>query len=219
LDEDRFPVGGFASVSNRGGIESLLHSQLAYMEDADDGRPDLFDVKHLRDELLYYSRDENQLLRRRRDFSVVFAAALTQARFKDPELPCQRVLLALAGVVTVVRQLSRWLSLDALRFRLAVPDALKPERELLQLVLWDEIERGIVDVDVAAAATADAAGGPRLVVAWHPSERTGDALEWAVGGDRPVVRFAGPDQPEPARDDPMDSWHKAVAGVVSEWIS
>src|SRR4029077_5437075 len=28
LDEDAYPVGGFASISNRGSIESLLHSQL-----------------------------------------------------------------------------------------------------------------------------------------------------------------------------------------------
>ena len=32
LDEDIYPVGGFTSLSNRGSIESLLHSQLAYME-------------------------------------------------------------------------------------------------------------------------------------------------------------------------------------------
>src|SRR5262249_25557197 len=42
LDEDRYPVGGFASLSNRGSIESLLFSQLAYMEPE---RPDLFDIK------------------------------------------------------------------------------------------------------------------------------------------------------------------------------
>ena len=58
LDEDTYPVGGFTSISTRGSIESLLHSQLAYMET--DERPDLFDIKFLRDELLYYARDENQ---------------------------------------------------------------------------------------------------------------------------------------------------------------
>src|SRR5208283_2394504 len=66
LDEDTYPVGGYSSVSTRGSIESLLHSQLAFMEK--DERPDLFDIKYIRDELLYYSRDENQFLRRRRTF-------------------------------------------------------------------------------------------------------------------------------------------------------
>src|SRR5205814_9025804 len=63
LDEDTYPVGGFASISTRGTIESLLHSQLAFMEPATGDpqagtpRPDLFDIKFLRDELFYYSRD------------------------------------------------------------------------------------------------------------------------------------------------------------------
>src|SRR5262249_31434448 len=69
LDEDTYPVGGFTSISTRGSVESLLHSQLAYMEPE---RPDLFDIKYLRDELYYYSRDENQFLRRRRTFVFVF---------------------------------------------------------------------------------------------------------------------------------------------------
>src|SRR5206468_6673496 len=43
LDEDTYPVGGFSSLSTRGSVESLLHSQLALMEA--EGRPDLFDVK------------------------------------------------------------------------------------------------------------------------------------------------------------------------------
>ncbi len=57
LDEDLYPVGGYTSLSTRGTIESLLQSQLALMER--DERPDLFDIKFLRDELLYYARDEN----------------------------------------------------------------------------------------------------------------------------------------------------------------
>src|SRR5262249_33149481 len=30
FDEDTYPMGGFASISTRGSVESLLHSQLAY---------------------------------------------------------------------------------------------------------------------------------------------------------------------------------------------
>src|SRR5205823_679693 len=101
LDESTYPVGGFASLSTRGSMESLLQSQLAYMEKIDvidpltlpspppgggegngyslalseeEGRvraPDLFDAKYLRDELLYYSRDENEFLRRRRTFAFM----------------------------------------------------------------------------------------------------------------------------------------------------
>jgi len=96
LDEDTYPVGGFSSLSTRGTIESLLHSQLAFMEK--DERPDLFDVKFVRDELLYYARDENQFLRRRRTFVFVMHPDLVGTRFKDSELPYQRgVLLSAAA--------------------------------------------------------------------------------------------------------------------------
>ena len=54
LDEDTYPVGGYTSIATRGSIESLLHSQLAYMEHG--AGPDLFDMKFIRDELYYYSR-------------------------------------------------------------------------------------------------------------------------------------------------------------------
>src|SRR5262249_22986644 len=84
--------------------ESLLHSQLAFMEDAGE-RPDLFDVKYLRDELLFYSRDENQFLRRRRTFALVLYPDLVHARFKDAALPYQRVVLLLALLVVTVRTL------------------------------------------------------------------------------------------------------------------
>ena len=76
LDEDQYPVGGYTSIATKGSIESLLHSQLAYMEEE---QPDLFDMKFVRDELFYYSRDENQFLRRRRTFTFAFAADLVGA--------------------------------------------------------------------------------------------------------------------------------------------
>src|SRR5207253_3290566 len=114
LDDSAYPVGGFSSISTRGGIESLLHSQLAYMEL--DERPDLFDVKFLRDELLYYSRDENQFLRRRRTFVFALYPDLVQTRFKDAELPWQRCVLLLAFLIATVRKLTEWLSSDALQF-------------------------------------------------------------------------------------------------------
>src|SRR5947208_12431352 len=115
LDEDTYPVGGFSSLSTRGSIESLLHSQLAFMEGAGE-RPDLFDVKFLRDELLYYSRDENSFLRRRRTFVFALDADLVQARFKDAELPFQRVILLLAMLRAAASKLSDWLHTDALVF-------------------------------------------------------------------------------------------------------
>ena len=63
MEEDHYPIGGFTSISNRGTVESMVRSELAYIDEG--MRPDLFDIKFARNELLFYSRDENQFLRRR----------------------------------------------------------------------------------------------------------------------------------------------------------
>lgn len=149
MDEDQYPVGGYTSISTKGSIESLLHSQLAFMERAE--RPDLFDMKFVRDELFYYSRDENQFLRRRRSFIFALFPNLVAARFKDPMLPYQRIVMSLGVILTIVRRLSDWLSTDSLIFELVFvnpspdkPQPLAQEMELLQLLLQEPMERGAV---------------------------------------------------------------------------
>lgn len=146
LDEDTYPVGGFSSISTRGTIESLLHSQLAFMER--DARPDLFDVKFLRDELYYYSRDENQFLRRRRSFVFALFPDLVQTRFKDPELSYQRIVYLLAMACLTVEKLSAWLTTDALEFDfLFVGDGGTPlgdEYWLLEMLLREQIANDTV---------------------------------------------------------------------------
>ncbi|MGE3821729.1 MAG: hypothetical protein AB7I30_20140 [Isosphaeraceae bacterium] len=153
VDEDTYPVGGFTSISTHGSVESLLHSQLAYME-ADD-RPDLFDIKYARDELLYYSRDENQFFRRRRSVVVALHPDLTLARVKDPELPFQRIVLLLGLLVALVRRLSDWLSDEALVFEFLFVrpggldvEPLAPERGLLTMLFREAIANGTVVVDL-----------------------------------------------------------------------
>jgi hypothetical protein len=159
LDEDTYPVGGFSSLSTRGSVESLLHSQLAYMEH---DRPDLFDIKFLRDELLYYARDENQFLRRRRTFVLALCPDLVQARFKGPDAPYQAIVLVLALVVVAVRKLTEWLSNDALTFEVvfvvpAEPEALLDERKLLTTLLREAVANGTARLS-AVKTLEDVAG-------------------------------------------------------------
>jgi hypothetical protein len=154
LDEDTYPVGGFSSISNTGTIESLLHSQLAYMEPATGERPDLFDIKFLRGELLYYARDENEFLRRRRSVLLLLSPDLVETRLKDVNLPCQRIILVLASMLTIVRRLQVWLSGEALQIEILVPttdqQVLDDERELLTMALQDQVNNGTVCVGVIA---------------------------------------------------------------------
>lgn len=177
-DDDAYPVGGFSSLTNRGSTESLLHSQLAFMETDPEERPDLFDVKFLRDELLYYARDENQFYRRRRKYRVHLDPSLAGARWKDPEASVQRVIFAIASVVAVVRQVIHWLAEDALTFELVFPrdNSLEPELDIFKAVFTVEIETGTVrvgateasDVVSIAVATESIPDVPTLVVAQRP---------------------------------------------------
>lgn len=151
LTEDAYPVGGFSSISTKGTIESLLHSQLVYLERGE--RPDLFDIKFVRDELLYYSRDENQFLRRRTTLLIVLSADLVTARAKDPSLPYQRIVLTLGLLLALAMRLREWLSDEALELHVILPSAgnkpLAAEQDLLQLLFGDQIETGTATVECA----------------------------------------------------------------------
>lgn len=233
LDEDQYPVGGYTSISNRGSIESLLHSQLAYMEEKES--PDLFDMKFVRDELFYYSRDENQFLRRRRTFAFAFAPDLLAARFKDEELPCQRIVLACSTVLALVRKLTAWLSTDALHFELHFVKAgsnepLAEEAELFEILLRELIANKTASVIHSPTIEAVAAHCSRLSrqsqvqvleLAAEPTMAEPDgAVRTAlqVMAPRPAL-FDGYGQPVPLEaDDALEAWYAAVRVLLEFWV-
>jgi hypothetical protein len=236
LDEDTYPVGGYTSVSNRGTVESLLHSQLAYMEtDPSAERPDLFDIKFLRDELLYYSRDENQFLRRPRTFVLVLDPDLDEARFKEPELPYQNIVLMMALLYVTVRRLTEWLATDALYFKFLFLGAgesepLKDQRNLVETLLHEGIALQTVEVgrvDALRQVAARCANWARrsmvhcLVVGVNPKPVEADdtvVTRLAVSGPRPALGD-GPDEPETVPgDDAMDSWAQALQLLLQRWV-
>lgn len=232
LDEDIYPVGGYASLANRGSIESLLHSQLAYMEKAD--RPDLFDIKFLRDELLYYARDENQFLRRRRTFLFALFPDLVQTRFKDAELPWQRGVLLLALLVVAVRKLSEWLSTDALLFQFLFLDegdaeSLANERALVETLLREPIANGTVELvqlppaGLAAHCAAQARRSFCHCLTLSTSDRTFDADETVVtrlriDGPRPALGIDAEAPVMPEAEDPLESWGRALERLLPMWV-
>jgi hypothetical protein len=233
LDEDVYPVGGFSSISTRGSIESLLHSQLAYMEKEKDRRPDLFDVKFLRDELYYYSRDENQFLRRRRVFVFVLRPDLALARFKDAELPCQRLVLVLALMLAAVRKLSEWLSADALRFEFLIVDngkhPLAEEAKLLALLFREQIANGTVGIESIAAGEVE-----KRLVQWARRNQCHclqasvagaaiDVAEAAIADLRinaavPDVRLENAGSLALEAEEPLDAWIEILLRLLQQWI-
>jgi hypothetical protein len=233
LDEDTYPVGGFASLSTRGSIESLLHSQLAYMEK--DERPDLFDVKYLRDELLYYARDENQFLRRRRTFAFVLFPDLVHARFKDAELPYQRIVLLWALLYVTVRRLSDWLSTDALTFVFHFvgkddPAPLAAEMALLRTLLREAIDAGTVvllERTTREQAERDCALRARRslchclpVAAADVAFTAADTVvtRMRLDGPYPALGTGGEEPAYPEADDAVDGWEAALKYLLQQWV-
>lgn len=232
LDEDTYPVGGFTSLATRGSIESLLHSQLAFMES--DQRPDLFDIKFLRDELLYYARDENQFLRSRRTFVFVLYPDLDQTRFKDRGLDYQRGVLLLALLYTIVRKLEAWLGTDALAFRFVFvvegeDDPLKAERDLLASLLMEDIANGSVQLMTAAenklaglcASWARHSLCNALLIDVRPcqlnaSDTTIHRLR--IDGPRPAFADAQSEPIVPDGEEPLESWSSIVQEILQCWL-
>jgi hypothetical protein len=153
LDDSRYPTGGFSSMVTSGSLENLVTSELVYMEDgAGATGVDLFDLRYVEGELLYYMRDESAFVRRRHEIVFVFAPALALLRTKDEELPWQRGVLALGLVLLVIRRLVEALGHEALAIEVlfACGDDGQPvlleEQELMALLLSDERERGLAHV-------------------------------------------------------------------------
>jgi hypothetical protein len=196
-DESAYPIGGYASISTVGGIESLVSSELIYMSPPAEraaGSVDLFDVRWAAGELLKYTRDESVHTRERRTVCFALDPSLERARVKDPGLPFQRLVIGLGGIVTGVRKLCAWLDESELHLHLlaiartserpaAHSQPLREELELARLILREYIESGVVEIleimDPEAARThareAASRGASDLVwllgERWIPTER------------------------------------------------
>ncbi len=227
LEEDSvFPVGGFSAISTSGSLENLVTSELVYMDR--EVRPDLFDVRFVEGELLYYSRDESVAVRRRRALVIVFDASLRSAAVKDAGESYQRLVWVLGTMAALVRRLSEWLDTEALRFELVVAGAIEDsalieEEAVLGLLLREYRERGQVDVrrvESSAQAVAKArqthGQSARVFVAsaQFPRGLEGEAAPEAIidaGGPLPRVHWL---KPGPAREvvqaNAADAW-SAVA--------
>ncbi|MEK7483187.1 MAG: hypothetical protein AABZ60_02520, partial [Planctomycetota bacterium] len=68
-DEGYYPTGGLSELTTKGSLENLVFSELVYIEE--DEPFDLFDIRYLEQELLYYMRDSGQLRRKRRCLNII----------------------------------------------------------------------------------------------------------------------------------------------------
>ncbi len=160
IEEDSaYPVGGFSSISTVGNLENLVTSELIYMDDGDAPRPDLFDIRFVEGELLYYARDESVAVRKRRALVLIFDASLIRARVLDGGEKYQRLVWLLGSITALIRKLTSWLDTEALTFELiftgaAADQPLAEEEAITSLLLRQFKERGQLTVRFAETSLA-----------------------------------------------------------------
>jgi vWA domain found in the FtsH ternary systems/N-terminal helical region fused to the FtsH ternary system vWA domain len=149
--ESSFPMGGFSSVSTKGSLENLVASELMYMEERTWAQPDLFEVRFVEGELLYYSRDEAVAVRRKRRMVFVFNQSTVNMRTLDGGESYQRTVWLVAAVVAFIRKMAGWLSHETLQFdllftRLGTEVDLADEAAAAELLLASFVSKGQVHV-------------------------------------------------------------------------
>ncbi|HWO23228.1 MAG TPA: hypothetical protein VNO30_31015 [Kofleriaceae bacterium] len=233
-DEDTYPAGGFTAITPGGSsanIENLVSSELVYMEDHQ--AVDLFTLRYVEGELLFYTRDESVFRRHRHLITFLLGTDLDDARVKDPDVPWQRLVLALGLLVAAIRWLTDQLGHEALAVRLAFPPRrLVEERELVALLLEGEITSGIVQVveEPAGAAirAAEAAGATAIsdlvlvsLGPVPPLPRGQRALHLSLAAAWPAAYELAPRRGTPLPPEPgTDAWTEwgEVAEDLLRWL-
>jgi len=216
--EDTYPAGGFTAITPGGSsanIENLVSSELVYMEDHQ--AVDLFTLRYVEGELLFYTRDESVFRRHRHLITFLLGNDLDDARVKDPDVPWQRLVLGFGLLVAAIRWLTDQLGHEALQVRLSFPPKLlAEERELVSLLLEGEIKSGIVQVVeeapeagiLVAAAAGNTAISDLVVVSLGPVPvlpKAQRALHLSLAAVAPAAAELAPRRavaPEPG----ADSW-------------
>ena len=220
-DSGYYPEGGFAELTNRGPIENLHPAELVYMREdpfGDDPDPpiDLFALRILENEALFFQRDSGQLRRTRR--TVHLAVAPDQGlRLKLKWHSDALVTFVYGFLVRLIEDLGAIFPRDALRVELhilAQPGAererAEADRELLNVLLRHEVARGAAAVSVDSlefdlrargepdrrvygiavqSGTRAPAGLPSGPAPPLPKQaRPPRLLTWRIGGDLPSER-------------------------------
>jgi hypothetical protein len=206
-DTSSFPAGGFDAMSTQGTFENLVRSEVAYVGEGSsvdvDGDgvvsrgPDLFDLRFVEGELLYYTRDESPLLEQRRALCFV-VVDVERLRHKPISLPTQTLVLVLACCLRAHQDLTEALGPLAVHTTIALAgrDAavVDEERGLLATSLMADIAHRRVAQLEASDGGADLPGILRGSVVFSPLTAPGSMKSSAMHKDRPArlwVRVGG----------------------------
>jgi hypothetical protein len=189
-ESDRYPAGGFDALSTKGSFENLVRSEVVYVGEGAVARGgiDLFDVRFVESELLFYTRDESPLLDARRDVTIVIDRPAEQ-RFKQASLFAQTLVLveglALALEADLVRVFGPAGSHTRIVFHAPTVDdraAANEEQLLMAFTLAAEIAHRRVEI-ATVASIAEIQGGARVVFSTRPEDRSQLCVAWIRVGE------------------------------------
>ena len=158
-DESSYPAGGISELTHHGDFDNLVLSELVYMEtrnlrDGETDEIDLFDVRFIEGELLFYQRDSGQLRRKRRTVHIIFDL---DSLFHGKSIGYEyRFAMLTQGLgIRLVRDLSRVFEDDSVHAHfhyLYVEEesrfSFEQEARVMSELLADEIKHGWVTVNV-----------------------------------------------------------------------
>ena len=159
VDHTYVPSGGVAELTNRGSIENLVASELLYIDENHEGI-NLFDMRYIEGELLYYMRDEGVLLRKRRILYFILDLD-TSLQVKPINYDYQISIWAQALLLRIYTDMARIFENDSLHanFQYIVNannrTYLEKEAGLLKIMLLDDIQHGRVEFNIAPGTDFD----------------------------------------------------------------
>lgn len=207
-DSGYYPTGGFSELATHGGLENLVPTELVYMgEDpwgeSKDPEIDLFAIRYLEAETLFFARDSGQLKRTRRVVHVAIAPddglRLALRWHGDP-----LAVLVYGLLVRLSEDLTRIFPLDALTLHVhVVPGAsvdaaarAAEDVELLRVLMRHEVARGAAVVEVAKDALDLRTLGERGRRVYGVAVAAADRAPAGLPADAPK---RGPDGTRPPR--------------------
>lgn len=148
-DAGYFPQGGLDEMANRGSFENLVQSQLAFVDKTED--IDLFSLRYVEGELLYYTRDDGQLLRRSRAIHIFFEMG-EEYEFHYPGQPARLSILLRSFLNRFVEDLFSVFESDSLRIILHVIGSSSSQNQELsefwRIRFSERVEKGELKIEV-----------------------------------------------------------------------
>jgi len=148
-DDTLYPTGGITELTTSGAWENLVLSELIYIDDERPDEVDLFDLRFVENELLFYLRDEGQLSSKRRLVAMVIDLG-DLFTLSTPGYEHQFSIWVMGLLLSVTRDLCALYPNDALRFQVTLLTSLSREARdlselrLLELLLADEVQQGLI---------------------------------------------------------------------------